>query len=101
MFSITFDDIGKAVLIKSLENERKKYEKMILDGDCSPGTLIMHEQLFKMMRGILYCRAQKKEEAEAPSIQEDVSEDQLDPSVSTNSLLIATTEPSDASTTKK
>ena len=73
MYSINFDDLGKGVLVRCLNNERMKYEKKILEGDESPGTLIMHEQLFKMMRGILYARA-KKEEAEAPSDSVDSKE---------------------------
>jgi len=73
MYNINFDELGKKVLVRCLEKERKIYEEKILDGDESPGTLIMHEQLFKMMRGILYTRA-KKEETEVPSDSVDSKE---------------------------
>ena len=99
MYSINFDILGKNVLVKALEKEREIYQQKILEGDESPGTLIMHEQLYKLTRGILYARAQKKEAEASQETIED--QDQLEPSVSTNSLSMATTEPSEASTTRK
>lgn len=65
MYSITFDIFSKALLVRSVDNERKKWEQKILDGDMSQGTLLMHEQLLQLQRATLY--AQKKEESEDPS----------------------------------
>jgi len=65
MYSITFDIFTKSLLTEAIDNERKKWEKKILEGDMTQGTLLMHEQLLQLLRATLY--AQKKEESEDPS----------------------------------
>ena len=62
MYTINFDDLTKACLVNALEQERLKWQNKILQGDTSPGALVMHEQLYKTIRGILYAR--KKEVSE-------------------------------------
>ena len=71
MYSIEFDDLTKAVLVNALEKERKLWADKILQGDNSAAPKVMHEQLFKIMRGILY--ANKKEALEGASDTVDAS----------------------------
>lgn len=69
MYSINFDIFTKALLVKAIDNERKIWEKKIVEGDMSQGTLLMHEQLYQLQRATLY--AKEKVEAEAPTQEED------------------------------
>ena len=69
MYSINFDIFTKAILVRCIDNERKIWEKKIVEGDMEQGTLLMHEQLLQLQRATLY--AKKKAEAEAPAEEEN------------------------------
>ena len=65
MYSISFDIFTKALLVKSIDKERKVWEKKILDGDMEQGTLLMHETYLQVLRSTLY--AKEKVESEEPT----------------------------------
>ena len=53
---------------KTIDKERKVWEKKIVEGDMEQGTLLMHEQLLQLQRAALY--AQKMVESEDPTKEE-------------------------------
>ena len=74
MFTLHIDDLTKKLLIKVLDKERKLLEDKILGGEMDAGTLILHEQVFKTMRGILYIKPneQQKDPTEAESSTQEL-----------------------------
>ena len=56
MYSLTFDQMSKKILVHALEGERKKLEASILEGKYPDGTLILHEQILQLMRAVLYAK---------------------------------------------
>lgn len=55
-FSIKFDSRSKEVLLDCLKKELNLAEDEIRNGDYSESALLRHEELFQLIRGILYSR---------------------------------------------
>lgn len=58
-FRITFDSRSKEVLLSCLKKELNAAEADILSGDYSEASLIRHEEVLQLVRGILYSKPEE------------------------------------------
>lgn len=75
-FSIKFDSRSKEVILDCLKRELTIAEDEIRNGDYSESALIRHEEIFQLIRGVLYSRPEL-EQIEGPLPQKDKVE--IDP----------------------
>ena len=73
LYNLKYDHASKIALLDALSKEREYYQNKFLETSAEEDAL-KHEQMIRIIQGVLYSKAIKEEETPAPSLNiQDIS----------------------------